>query len=91
MTALLWLLRILAIYIAAWFVSYVLYVGFNFQFLAEYWVLFWQGGGETPTFIQLTSWLLTLAAVGIWLGVRFFRRRQGFAAKNAAQRNKSGY
>lgn len=86
MKGLTWLLRVLAIYVAAWLVSYVFYVGVDFQFVADYWVLFWQGGGELPTFIQLTSWLLTLAAVGVWVGVRFFRRRKSLAQKQAASR-----
>jgi hypothetical protein len=76
MKSLILFLRIGAVYLAAWFVSYVFYVGADFQFVADYWIFFWTGGGELPTFIQLTSWLLTLAAISAWVVVRSLLRRK---------------
>jgi len=79
-----WLLRVLVTYLIAWLLSYLFYVGPDFQFVADYWVLFWRGGGELPVFIQLTSWLLTLVTIGVWVGLRFIRRRKAVAQKSVA-------
>lgn len=69
-----WYFRVLVIYLVSWLTSYFFYVGSDVTFIAEYWLLFWKGGGELPTFIQLTSWLATLVISGVWMGWVFLRR-----------------
>ena len=69
-----WLLRVLVTYLATWLLSYFFYVGSDVRFIVEYWLLFWKGGGELPTFIQLTSWSFTLVIIGGWLTWAFATR-----------------
>jgi hypothetical protein len=86
-----WVVRILATYIVAWVVSYLFYVGLDFQFFAEYWMLFWRGAGELPVFIQLTSWGITFITLGVWVGLRFVGRRKAMLKKGAsAKREPAG-
>jgi hypothetical protein len=71
-------LKLACVYLAAWTVSYIIFVGIDFQHYFEYLSLAWTGPGEIPAFIQMTSIVLTLFSAACLVGWKIVvKRRRG--------------
>jgi hypothetical protein len=67
---------LVATYVVAWTVAYVLVMGLDFAYFLEYFVLAWTFSGlEVPTYI----WLFSIAVFLPFAGLALFllRRRRG--------------
>jgi len=68
------------LYCAAWTISFMFFVGLDFQYYFEYLALAWTGPGEIPAFIQwgaLTITLMTIVSVVVIRRLIFHARREG--------------
>jgi hypothetical protein len=73
-------IAVLGVYVTAWTVAYLFFVGANFQFYLQYLQLSWTGPGEIPTLIQATS----LAVTALVLVVFFLWRALAAKRKNSS-------
>ena len=66
------------VYLVAWFVTYSIFMQFDYSYFFSYFVKSWHGGLEIPSFIQLISFAATLIFICIaciWLVVKRQRDR----------------
>jgi hypothetical protein len=79
-------------YLIAWLLSYIVVMGVDFRFVAEYFKLGWTfSGGEYPTFIWIGSVFLFVASLLIALVsvtlYRYIKRAPNKALQTYAQKD----